>query len=72
MRFRTRPDAFILQELLIIALQGRIQGEWGFYWKEASILQARQLVEASIRILQGEASIIEGNSIDSRTVPIFL
>ena len=59
---------FILQELLTIALRGRPQGGWGFYWREDFIFQARQLGEGSIRILQREASIREGASIDARTV----
>ena len=35
---------------------------------KVSIFQARQLGEASIRMLQGEASIREGAFIDARTV----
>ena len=42
-----------------IALRGCLQGGWGFYWREASIFQARKL---------GEASIREGASNDARTV----
>ena len=51
-----------------MALRGRLQGGWGFYWREASIFQARQFGEASIIILQGEASIRGGASIDMSTV----